>query len=158
VTLPITADALARVQPTWASIAFVPVALATAGLWWLHMREREGRIGLGGRMAGWLFVAALALLGVSGFLWLLVAMAVVASAIAYGVVLLVTQAQAPSPRQDLVTGLLLFATGGATAIFAVTTGLPQTDAWWMPAHWILAIGIAAATIVGARPGARPVIA
>jgi hypothetical protein len=45
----------------------------------------------------------------------------------------------------------LFATAGATTLFAVTTGLPRTDAWWMPAHWMLAIGIGMATIASGLP-------
>ena len=110
------------------------------------MKDGEPRIGLAGAMAGWLFIGSLALLGVAGFVWLLVAMALVASAMAYGVVLLVTQSRAASPRRELVTGLFLFATAGAAAMFAITTGLPQTEAWWMPAHWILAIGIGGATM------------
>ena len=148
--LPLAADAVNRDVQTAASVVFVPVALLAAGVWWMHVRERRARTGLAGAMAGWLFIGSLALLGVAGSLWPLVVFALVASAIAYGVLLLVTQGGAPSPRQDLVTGLLLFATGGATVMFAVTSGLSQTDAWWMPAHWILAVGIGLATIVGAR--------
>jgi hypothetical protein len=53
---------------SWASVAFVPVALLTAGVWWMHRKERDRRIGLAGAMAGWLFIGSLALLGVSGFL------------------------------------------------------------------------------------------
>ena len=74
-----------------------------------------------------------------------------ASAIAYGVVLLVSQSRAANPRLDLVTGLVLFATAGATAIFSVTTGLPNTEAWWTPAHLILGLGIGAATILSGLP-------
>jgi len=153
VTLPLAADAVERDTQTLVSLAFVPVALLAAGLWWLHMRERRGRSGVAGGLSGWLFIASVGLLGVSGSLWPLVIVAVVASAVAYGVLLLVTQSTAPSPRQDLVTGLLLFATAGATAMFVLTTGLSQADAWWAPAHWILAVGIGLATIVGSR-GAR----
>jgi hypothetical protein len=162
VTMPIVADALRREQTSWANIPFVVVALVTAGLWWIHKREREPRIGLAGAMAGWLFIGTVALFGVSGFLWLLVAMALLASAIAYGIVLLVTQSRAATPRLDLATGLVLFATGGATTMFAVTTGLSQIDAWWTPAHWILAIGVGIATILSGLPsgevrgGASPV--
>lgn len=36
-------------------------------------------------------------------------------------------------------------------VVALTTGLPRTDAWWIPAHVLLGIGIGAATIVGALP-------
>lgn len=150
VTVPLAADAADRGVQSPISIAFVPVALAVAGLWWLHLRERRGRVGLAGGLSGWLFIASIGLLGVSGSLWPLVVFAVVASAVAYGVVLLVTQSSAPSPRQDLVTGLALFATAGATVMFVLTTGLAQTEAWWAPAHWILAVGIGLATIVGAR--------
>ncbi len=146
VTLPLTADALLNSRQSLATVAFIPAALLTAGAWWIHMKDGERRIGLAGAMAGWLFIGSLALLGVAGFVWLLVAMALVASAMAYGVVLLVTQSRAASPRRELVTGLFLFATAGAAAMFAITTGLPQTEAWWMPAHWILAIGIGAATM------------
>ena len=153
VTLPITADALLNSRQTWASVALIPTAFAVAALWWIHLRERASRIGLAGRMSGWLFIGAIALLGVAGFLWLLVVMALLASAIAYGVVLLVSQSRAANPRLDLVTGLLLFATAGATAIFSVTTGLQHTEAWWTPAHLILAIGLGAATIAsGLRSG------
>ncbi len=115
------------------------------------MRERASRIGLAGSLSGWLFIGAIALLGVAGFLWLLVVMALIASAVAYGVVLLVTQSRAASPRLDLVTGLVLFATAGATAIFSITTGLPNTEAWWTPAHLILGIGIGVATILSGLP-------
>ena len=151
VTLPITADGLLNSRQTWASVALVPTALAVAALWWMHMRERAARIGLAGRMSGWLFIGVVALLGVAGFLWLLVVIALLASAIAYGVVLLVSQSRAASPRLDLVTGLLLFATAGATAIFAVTTGLRNTESWWTPAHLILGIGVGAATIASGLP-------
>ena len=151
VTLPITADALLNSRQSWASVALIPTALAAAGLWWIHMRERASRIGLAGSMSGWLFIGAVALLGVAGFLWLLVAMALLASTIAYGVVLLVSQSRAANPRLDLVTGLLLFATAGATAIFSVTTGLQNTEAWWTPAHLILGMGLGAATIASGLP-------
>ncbi|MGI8998692.1 MAG: hypothetical protein ACR2GO_03175 [Candidatus Limnocylindria bacterium] len=151
VTLPLAAAALLNTEESWATMAFVPAALLTAGVWWKHMKERERRIGLAGTMSGWLFIGALGLLGVSGFLWVLVAMALVASAMAYGVVLLVTQARAASPRPELITGLALFATAGATAMFTITTGLPQTEAWWMPAHWILGLGLGVATMASGLP-------
>jgi len=154
VTLPTAADALARSQQSWATVAFVPVALVTSGLWWLHIRERRPRIGVAGGTAGWLFIGSVALLGVSGYLWMLVAIGLIASAIAYGLVLLVTQSGAPNPRLDLLTGLFLFAGAGASAMFAITTGLGQVDVWWVPAHAILAIGIGAATAVGAVPTAE----
>ena len=150
-TLPITADALLNGNQSWASVALVPTALATAALWWVHMRERASRIGLAGSLSGWLFIGAIGLLGVAGFLWLLVVMALIASAVAYGVVLLVTQSRAANPRLDLVTGLVLFATAGATTIYSVTTGLPNTEAWWTPAHLILGLGIGAATILSGIP-------
>jgi hypothetical protein len=155
VTLPVAADALARGQPSWAGPAFVAVALLTAGLWWVHLRERRPRIGFAGGLAGWLLIGSVSLLGVSGYLWMLVAMALLASAIAYGVVLLVTQSGAPSPRLELVTGLILFAGAGASVMFSVTTGLSQVEAWWVPAHVVLAIGIGAATIASAIPTAQP---
>lgn len=155
VTLPLAADALLGNRQTWASFAFVPVALATAGLWWLHVRERSRRVGVAAGMSGWLFIGSLALLGVAGFVWILVAMALIAAAVAYGIVLLVTQQRAPRPTHELVTGLLLFATGGATVIFTLTTGLSQIDAWWVPAHVLLALGIGAATIVGALASPQP---
>lgn len=155
VTLPIAADALLANAQTWASYAFVPAALAAAGLWWLHVRERSQRVGVAAGMSGWLFIGALALLGVAGFVWILVAMALVAAAVAYGVILLVTQQGAPSPTRELVTGLLLFATGGTTVIFTLTTGLSQIDAWWLPAHVLVGAGIGAATIVGAVPTRPP---
>lgn len=151
VTVPLMADSLLNSGESWASIALVPTALATAGTWWLHARERSARIGLAGSMAGWLFIGAVALLGVAGFLWVLVAMALLASMLAYGLVLLVSQSRAASPRIDLATGLALFATAGATAIFSVTTGLGNTEAWWMPAHWILGIGLGIATIASGLP-------
>ena len=150
VTLPLAADAADRDTQSPVSLAFVPVAFLVAGLWWLHMRDRRGRLGTIGGLSGWLFIAAIGLLGVSGSLWTLVLFAVVASAVAYGVLLLVTQSTASSPRQELVTGLVLFATAGAAAMFVLTTGLPRTDAWWAPAHWILAVGIGLATVIGAR--------
>ncbi|MGH2489178.1 MAG: hypothetical protein ACRDFR_06155 [Candidatus Limnocylindria bacterium] len=150
VTLPLAADAIVRDTRSAFPFAFVPVALLAAGLWWLHLWERRGRIGLAGGLTGWLFIGSVALLGASGSLWPLVILAVMASAVAYGVLLLVTQSGAASPRQDLVTGLLLFATGGASAMLALTTGLTETDAWWAPAHVMLAVGIGLATMVGAR--------
>ena len=150
VTLPLAADAADRDTQSPISLAFVPVAFLVAGIWWLHMRDRRARLGTMGGLTGWLFIAAIGLLGVSGSLWPLVVFAVVASGVAYGVLLLVTQSTAPSPRQDLVTGLALFATAGATVMFVLTTGLAQTEEWWAPAHWILAVGIGLATIVGAR--------
>ena len=151
VTLPLAADALQRTEESWAGIAFVVAALLTASLWWMHMKERDRRIGIAGSMAGWLFIGSMALLGVSGFVWLLVAIGLLASTLAYAIVLLVTHARASSPRLDLATGLTLFATAGATALFSVTTGLPRTDAWWMPAHWILAIGLGIATMASGIP-------
>ncbi len=151
VTLPMAAAALLTTEESWATMAFVPAALLTAGAWWRHMKERERRIGLPGTMAGWLFIGALGLLGVSGFLWVMVAMALVASAMAYGVVLLVTQARAAAPQRELITGLALFASAGSTAMFTITTGLPQTEAWWIPAHWILGLGIGIATIASGLP-------
>jgi len=151
VTLPMTAAALQNSEDSWASVAFVPVALLTAGVWWMHRKERDRRIGLAGAMAGWLFIGSLALLGVSGFLWLLIAIGLIASSIAYGIVLLVTQSRAAKPRQELATGLILFATAGVTAIFSVSTGLPDTESWWMPAHWILGLGLGAATIASGLP-------
>jgi len=151
VALPLAATALQEGEPSWAGSILILAALVAAGLWWMHMRERERRIGLAGMMAGWLFIGAVALLPVSGFLWVLVALALLASALAYGVVLLVTQSRAVTPRLDLGTGLALFATAGATLIFAVTTGLSQTDVWWVPAHWILGIGIGLATIASGVP-------
>jgi hypothetical protein len=156
VTLPVTADALLNNRQTWASVALVPAAVAVAALWWIHMRERALRIGLAGRMSGWLFIGVVALVGVAGFLWLLVVMAVLASAIAYGVVLLVSQSRAANPRLDLVTGLILFATAGATAIFSVTTGLQDTESWWTPAHLILGIGLGAATVASGMPSGEGV--
>ncbi len=152
VTLPMAADALLTSSDSWATIAFVPAALGTAGAWWLHMRERRSRIGLAGAMAGWLFIGSLALLGVSGFFWVLVGVGLVASTLAYGVLLLVTQSRAAVPALDLVTGVALFASAGATAIFAVTTGMGNTEAWWMPAHWILAVGIGLATVASGLRG------
>jgi Kef-type K+ transport system membrane component KefB len=114
----------------------------------------DRRIGLAGAMAGWLFIGSLALLGVSGFLWLLIAIGLIASSIAYGIVLLVTQSRAAKPRQELATGLVLFAAAGVTAIFAVATGLPHTESWWMPAHWILGLGLGAATIASGLPSSE----
>jgi len=151
VTLPIASDALLNDEGSWARIAFVPTALVTAGLWWMHMKERGRRNGLAGGMAGWLFIGSLALLGVAGYLWTLVAMALVASSVAYGVLLLASQSRAANPRLDLATGLVLFATAGAAAMFAVTTGLPQTETWWTPAHMILGIGVGVATIASGLP-------
>ncbi|MGH2401523.1 MAG: hypothetical protein ACRDE6_02330 [Candidatus Limnocylindria bacterium] len=146
VTLPMAADALLNSADSWATIAFVPAALGSAGAWWLHMRERRSRIGLAGAMAGWLFIGSLALLGVSGFLWVLVGVGLVASTLAYGVLLLVTQSRAVVPALDLVAGVALFAGAGATAIFTATTGMGNTEAWWLPAHWILAVAIGVATV------------
>lgn len=146
VTLPMAANALLVTEDSWATVGFVPAALVTAGAWWTHMKERERRIGVAGVLSGWLLVGSVALLGLAGYFWMLVAMAVVASTIAYGVLLLVTQSGADSPRLDLATGLLLFATGGAAALFSGTTGLGHTEAWWMPAHIIVAIGVGIATI------------
>lgn len=146
VTLPMAADALLRSEDSWATLVFAVAAIGTAGAWWLHLRERRSRIGLAGGMAGWLFIGSLALLGVSGFFWVLVGVGLVASTLAYGVLLLVTQSRAAVPALELVTGTALFAGAGATAIFAATTGMGNTEAWWMPAHWILAIGIGIATI------------
>lgn len=151
VTLPLTADALLNTRESWAIVGFVPAALAAAALWWIHMRERARRIGTAGSMAGWLFIGSMALLGVSGFFWVLVAMGLVASSAAYGLVLLVTQSRAPIPRLDLATGLVLFATAGAAAIFTLTTGLGNTEAWWVPAHWILGLGLGAATVASGLP-------
>ena len=151
VTLPIAADALLAERESWASAALVPAALGTAALWWLHVRERSARIGTAAGLSGWLFIGSVALLGVAGFIWILVVVALVAAAVAYGLLLLVTQARAPSPRRELVTGLLLFATAGATTILVLTTGLSEMDAWWLPTHVLLGGGIGAATIVGALP-------
>jgi len=36
-------------------------------------------------------------------------------------------------------------------MFTITTGLPQTEAWWIPAHWILGLGIGIATIASGLP-------
>ena len=155
VTLPLAADSLRADRETWASYAFVPAALATAGLWWVHVRERSKRVGVVAGMSGWLYIGSLALLGVAGFVWILVTTALIAAAVSYGVVLLVTQQGAPSPTRELVTGLLLFATGGATVIFTLTTGLSRIDDWWAPAHVLLAIGIGTATIVGVLPTRSP---
>jgi hypothetical protein len=152
VTLPLAADALRAERETWAAPAFVAAALGVAAIWWIHVQERSRRIGLAAGLSGWLFIGSVALLGVAGFIWVLVVVALVAAAIAYGVLLLVTQARAPNPRRELVTGLLLFATAGATAIFTITTGLGEMDAWWVPAHVLLGVGIGAATVVGALPG------
>jgi hypothetical protein len=154
VTLPLAADALRTERETWAAPAFVAAALGVAAVWWIHVQERSRRIGLAAGLSGWLFIGSLALLGVAGFIWVLVVAALVASAVAYGVLLLVTQARAPDPRRELATGLILFATGGATAIFSITTGLGQMDAWWLPAHALLGVGIGAATVVGARGAPR----
>ena len=156
-TLPLAADAVQRAGSSWANGAFALVGLISAALWWAHMRERRARIGLGGEVAGWLLVGSVALFGVAGFLWMLVAMAVIASAVTYGLVLLVTQSRAPSPPRELATGLLLFAGAGASAMFAITTGLGDTEAWWVPAHVILALGLGAATALGSvpQPSASP---
>jgi hypothetical protein len=151
-TLPLAADALRAERETWAAPAFVAAALGVAATWWIHVQERSRRIGLAAGLSGWLFIGSVALLGVAGFIWVLVVVALVAAAVAYGVLLLVTQARAPNPRPELVTGLLLFATAGATAIFTITTGLGEMDAWWLPAHVLLGAGIGAATVVGALPG------
>ena len=152
VTLPLAADALRAERQGLASLAFVLASLAMAGLWWLHVRERAGRIGLAAGLSGWLFIGSIALLGVAGFIWVLVVVALLAAAVAYGVVLLVAQARAPHPRRELVTGLLLFATAGATSSLALTTGLAEMDAWWLPLHVLLGVGLGAATVVGAIPG------
>ena len=151
--LPLAADAVQRSGASWANAAFTAVALLSAALWWSHVRERRGRIGLGGEVAGWLLLGSMALFGVAGFLWMLVAMALIASSITYGLVLLVTQSRASSPTRELATGLLLFAGAGASAMFAVTTGLGDTEAWWVPAHLILALGIGAAVVIGSVPEA-----
>lgn len=153
VTLPIAADALRAERETWAAPAFIATALGVAAVWWVHVHERSRRIGLAAGLSGWLFIGSIALLGVAGFIWVLVVVALVAASVAYGVLLLGTQARAPNPRRELVTGLLLFATAGATAIFSITTGLGEMDAWWLPAHLLLGVGIGAATIAGALPGA-----
>lgn len=152
-TLPLAADAVQRSGASWVNAAFTVVALLSAALWWSHVRERRRRIGLGGEVAGWLLIGSIALFGVAGFLWMLVAMAVIASSITYGLVLLVTQSRSPSPPIELSTGLLLFAGAGASAIFAITTGLGETGTWWVPAHVILALGIGAATVLGSVPQA-----
>jgi hypothetical protein len=151
VTMPIAARAFQDQIDPRSVIALLPVGLLTAILWWIHLRERGRRIGFAGGLSGWLFIGSLALLPLAGFVWWLVAVAMVASAIAYGVVLLVTQRIAPNPRLELLTGMLLFASGLATAMFAISSGLPRTDAWWIPAHTLLAIGIGAATVVSALP-------
>jgi drug/metabolite transporter (DMT)-like permease len=153
-TMPIAAQAFHDQIDPRSVIAFLPVGLLTAILWWIHLREHGQRIGFAGRLSGWLFIGSLALLPVAGFVWWLVAVAIVASAIAYGIVLLVTQRLAPSPRRELLTGLLLFASGMATALFAITSGLSRTDAWWTPAHALLAIGIGAATVLSGLPVAQ----
>ena len=153
VTLPVAADALRAERETWAAPVFVATALGVAAVWWVHVHERSRRIGLAAGLSGWLFIGSIALLGVAGFIWVLVVVALVAASVAYGVLLLATQARAPDPRRELITGLLLFATAGATAIFTITTGLGEMDAWWLPAHLLLGAGIGAATIVGAVPGA-----
>lgn len=158
VTLPVAAGALLETEESWATVAFVPTALLTAVAWWMHKKQREPGIGIGGAMAGWLFIGSVALLGVSGFLWVLVGMALVASTLAYGVVLLVGQSRAANPRLDLVVGLALFATAGATALFTVTTGMGNTQAWWMPAHWIVAVGIGLATIGSGLGASAPATA
>jgi drug/metabolite transporter (DMT)-like permease len=154
VAMPIAAQAFQDQVDPRSVIAFVPVGLLTAALWWAHLRERGRRIGFAGGLSGWLFIGSLALLPVAGFVWWLVAVAIVMSAIAYGIVLLVTQRLAPSPRRELLTGLLLFASGMATALFAITSGLSRTDTWWTPAHALLAIGIGAATVVTGVPVAQ----
>ena len=153
VTLPLAADALRAERATWAAPAFAVAALGVAVVWWIHVQERSRRIGLSAGLSGWLFIGSVALLGVAGFIWVLVVVALVAASVAYGVLLLVTQARAPNPRHELVTGLLLFATAGATAIFTITSGLGEMDAWWLPAHLLLGAGIGAATVTGALPDA-----
>lgn len=155
VTLPLAADALRAERQTLASFVFVLASLAMAGLWWLHMRERAGRIGMAAGLSGWLFIGSIALLGVAGFIWVLVVVALLAAAVAYAVVLLVAQARASHPRRELVTGLLLFATAGAAASLALTTGLGDMDAWWLPLHLLLGVGIGSATVIGTIPGANP---
>jgi hypothetical protein len=154
VTLPLAADALRAERQDIASLVFAVASLAMAGLWWLHMRERAARIGLAAGLSGWLFVGSIALLGVAGFIWVLVVAALLAAAVAYGVVLLAGQARAPHPRHELVTGLLLFATAGATVSLALTTGLGEMDAWWQPLHVLLGVGLGAATAVGAMAAER----
>jgi hypothetical protein len=156
VTMPIAAQTFQDQIDPRSVIAFVPAGLLTAILWWIHLRERGQRIGFAGGLSGWLFIGSLALLPVAGFVWWLVVVAIVASSIAYGVVLLVTQRLAPNPRRELLTGLLLFASGMATALFAITSGISRTDAWWTPAHTLLAIGIGAATVFSGLPVATPV--
>ncbi len=152
VTLPLAADALRAERDTWTSYAFGAAALGVAAVWWIHIHERSRRIGTAAGLSGWLFIGSVALLGVAGFIWVLVIAALVAAAVAYGVLLLATQSSAPHPRRELATGLVLFATAGATAIFAVTSGLGEMDAWWLPAHVLLGAGIGVATVVGAVSG------
>ena len=154
-TMPIAAEAFQDQIDPRSVVVFVPIGLLTAILWWIHLREQGQRTGLAGRLSGWLFIGSLALLPAAGFVWWLVAIAIVASAIAYGIVQLVTQRLAPNPRRELGIGLLLFASGMATALFAITSGLSRSDAWWTAAHALLAIGIGAATVVTGVPVAQP---
>lgn len=152
--VPFVALALDRDGWGWASAAFVPVAVLTALAWWFHLRERSQRIGAGGAMVGWFFIGSLAVLAIAGFFWMLVAAAVLVSAAAYGIVLLVTRQRARRPGLELVTGLALVAAGTLPAAFTLIAGIGDTAAWWMPAHALLAVGISLATLLSgvARQG------
>jgi hypothetical protein len=135
----------------WAPVAFIPIAVLTAAAWWLHLRERDQQIGAGGATAGWLFIGCTVILGIAAFFWVMVAAAVLVSATAYGIVLVVTRRRARRPGLELLTGLSLIAAGSVPVVFTLIAGIGNTDAWWMPAHVMFAVGIPLATALSALP-------
>jgi hypothetical protein len=148
-TVPFAAAALIGEAYEWGPVAFLPIALLTALAWWLHLREHAPRSGAIGETAGWFLVGSIALLGVAGFFWMLVAAAVLVSAIAYGLVLVVTHHSAGRPAVELATGLSLIVAGAVPALFVLISGIGFTDAWWMTAHALFALGMPVATVLGA---------
>ena len=149
VLVPIVAMALTGGGFDWAPVGFIPVALLTAVAWWFHLRDRDARIGNVGATAGWVFIGAIALLGVAAFFWVHVAAGALAGAAAYGIVLILARGRAPRPGRELATGLALIAAGALPVAFTLTVGIGNTDAWWMPAHLLLAVGISLATLLSA---------
>lgn len=154
VTVPFVAFELIGDGFGWAPVAFIPIAVLTAAAWWLHLRERDEQIGASGATAGWSFIGSTAVLGIAAFFWVIVAAAVLVSATAYGIVLVVTGRRARRPRLELSTGLALIAAGSVPAVFTLISGIGDTDAWWMPAHVMFAVGIPLATILSAFSGER----
>jgi predicted acyltransferase len=71
-----------------------------------------------------------------------------------GPVLVVTRRRAQRPGLELITGLVLIAAGFVPAAFTLIAGIGNTDAWWMPAHVMFAVGIPLATLLSAAARLR----